>query len=99
MNVIEKTHVEDCFNGSAIWELLLSGPVSRPAIFSLGDGGDIQYFSHFARPFFKVRVDGLFDVKGIEGNNTLRVHLKAPGEYTLEHFIDRLKTTGSPAGQ
>ncbi len=81
MNVVERTHVEDCFNGSAIWELLLSGPVSRADIFSLGDGGDIQYFSHFARPFFKVRIRDLFDVKGIEGNNTLRVHLKAPGEY------------------
>lgn len=99
MNVVERTHIEDCFNGSAIWELLLSGPISKQAIFLLGDEGDIQYFSHFARPFFKIRVHGLFDAKGIEGNNTLRVHLKVPHQFSLEHFITRLAGIQATVGQ
>jgi hypothetical protein len=90
MEVIEIKHVEDCFDGSLIKELLLSQELNKDFIFALGKDGDIQYFSHFARPFFKIRVPDIYDLKGIEGNKTMRIHVKNPLKYSLDDFIQLL---------
>lgn len=91
MEVVEIKHVEDCFDGSLIKELLLSGVITKGFIFALGRGGDVQYFPHLARPFFKIRVAGRYDVKGIEGNKTMRIHLKNPNAYSLDAFIKEVR--------
>lgn len=91
MQVTDIKHVEDCFDGSMISELRLSKRITKELIFSLGQDGNIQYFSHFARPFFKIRVSGFYDVKGIEGNKTMRVHLKNPSRHSLKTFIENLE--------
>ena len=90
MKVVETRHMEDCFDGSLIKEILLAEKIIREQIFTLGEGGYIQYFPDFPRPFYKIRISGLYDIKGIEGNNTMRVHLKSPETFTLEKFIDLL---------
>lgn len=99
MKVIGIKHVEDCFDGSLIKELQLSEEITREFIFSLGKGGDIQYFAHFARPFFKIRMPGIYDVKGIEGNRTMRVHVKNPNEFSLDMFVESVGKTGSNTRQ
>ncbi len=91
MKVIEIKHVEDCFDGSLIKELLLSDVISQKHILALGNSGNLQYFDHFARPFFKIRSDDLFDIKGIEGNKTMRIHIKNPERYDLRDFIELLE--------
>lgn len=92
MNVAEVKHVEDCFDGSLVKELLLTDEISKEQIFAIGQDGDMQYFAHFEKPFFKIRVRGLFDLKGIEGNKSVRVHLKNPKEYSLDTFSGFLAT-------
>ena len=87
MKVIEIRHIEDCFDGSLIKELLFSEKISRNFIYALNKKGDIQYFAHFSRPFFKIRVNNIYDIKGIEGSNSVRIHLKNPANYTIEDFI------------
>lgn len=82
--------MEDCFDGSLIKEILLADNIIKEQIYTLGEGGYIQYFSDFPRPFYKIRISGLYDVKGIEGNNTMRVHLKSPETFPLEKFINLL---------
>jgi hypothetical protein len=80
MNILEMKHVEDCLNGSVIQEVLLSKEISAEFIQILGKEGSLQYFPHFARPFFKLRIEGKLNLKGIEGNTTLRVRLEVPVE-------------------
>jgi hypothetical protein len=91
MEVIEIKNIEDCFDGTSIKELLLSEDISRELIFALGKDGDIQYFPNFARPFFKIRVNGRFDIKGIEGDRTIRIHLKDTENCAFQHFINSLR--------
>ena len=91
MKVEEVKHVEDCFDGSLIKELLLSSEISKKLIFALGEDGKVQYFPHFAKPFFKIRVVGKYDLKGIEGNKTMRIHLKYPKKYSTNEFIKFLE--------
>ena len=57
-------------------------------IYALGRGENVQYFAHFARPFFKIRAPSIYDVKGIEGNKAMRIHLKYPNQYTLDDFLE-----------
>ncbi len=86
MEILEIKNVEDCFDGSLIKEILLASEITKDFIYSIGDECNIQYFDNFARPFFKIRKNGLFDLKGIEGNKTMRVHLKNPEKYSMEKF-------------
>lgn len=91
MYIIEIKNIEDCFDGSNIREVLLTFEVTKALIFALGEEGKLQYFGDFARPFFKIRVEDKYDLKGIEGNNTIRVHLKNPGDYSIDDFCDFLE--------
>ncbi len=92
MKVVDVKHVEDCFDGSLIKELLLDSEITKELIFALGEGGTVQYFGHFARPFFKIRVEGLYDLKGIEGSRTMRVHLKSLDRFTMDDMKVRIET-------
>ena len=96
MNVVAVRHVENCFDGSFIKELLLSDAVSERFIRALAQNGRLQYFPEFARPFYKVRAAGKFDVKGIGGNTAMRVHLKNPDDYSLDEFVGFIE--GLPNG-
>ena len=90
MEVIEVKHVEDCFDDSSIYELLLDADISKEWIFAVGEGGHVQYFDNFAKPFFKIRVDGMYDLKGIQGTRTIRVHLKSRQDFTLDDFLAKI---------
>ena len=87
MKVMEVRTIEDCFDQAMFRELVLDRPVSRDFIFHLGKYGDLEYFSEFPNPFFKVSSDARFTVKGIEGNNTLRLLLNGDIESNLRYFI------------
>jgi len=86
IKIIEEKHVEDCFDGSSIFELMLSEEITKELIFTLRRNGTMQYFDNFERPFFKIRVLHMYDIKGIEGNKTMRIHLKNPQKYSLDDF-------------
>ena len=92
MKVIDVKHVEDCFDGSLIKEILLDTDISKELIFRLGEGGKVRYYDNFARPFFKVSVEELYDLKGIEGNRTMRVHMKSQKKYTLDEFLVKIES-------
>ncbi|MGD8782163.1 MAG: hypothetical protein PVH88_24760 [Ignavibacteria bacterium] len=91
MKVINFKHVEDCFDGSVIKEILFDTDINKEFIFKLSEGGEIKYYDNFARPFFKIRFAELYDLKGIEGNRTIRIHIKSPSEYTFEDFLKKLE--------
>lgn len=88
MRVIGIKHVEDCFDGSFIKELCFDREISKEMVFFLGRGGDVQYFETFARPFFKIRIKSKYDLKGIVGNRTMRIHLKNPSPEAIGEFCD-----------
>lgn len=89
MIILELKQVEDCLDGSVIKELFLDKKVSAEFIQALGREGSLQYFPHFARPFFKLRIDGKLDLKGIEGNTTLRVRINPPVDENIS-FLTQL---------
>lgn len=76
MKIIEIRHIEDCFDGSFIKEIIFDQQIDNEFIKSLEDIGDLNYYQDFARPFFKVELKNVLSVKGVEGNYTIRVLVK-----------------------
>jgi hypothetical protein len=90
MNIEEIKHLEDCFDGSFIKEIMLSEPISRDFILYLGQEGTLQYFATFARPFFKIVKQRHYELKGVEGDQSIRILLKDDPEETLQHLKQRI---------
>jgi len=73
MKIAGVRHIEDCFDGSYIHEILFDADITSTFIQSLGTEGCLQYHRSFARPFFKAVFTDRFTLKGVEGNRTVRV--------------------------
>lgn len=73
MKIIDVRHIEDCFDGSFMYEILFDTDVAPAFIQSLGIEGQLQYFPSFTRPFFKAVFENRFTVKGVEGNRSVRI--------------------------
>ena len=73
MKIADVRHIEDCFDGSYIHEILFDDDIGPAFIQCLGTEGQLQYHRTFARPFFKAVFKDRFTLKGVEGNRTVRV--------------------------
>jgi hypothetical protein len=73
MKIAEIKHIEDCFDGSFIHEILFDAEITSEFIQSLATHGELHYYPSFARPFFRLVVPSQFTLKGVEGNRTVRV--------------------------
>jgi hypothetical protein len=80
MKMITEKPLEDCFTESLTREVDLDEPISEAFIRHLGRVGDLQYFPSFARPFFRVDIEGKCSISGIEGNRSMRVTLCHDGK-------------------
>ncbi len=87
MEIIDIKDLEDCFDGTFIKEVFFDKPTTKEFIDYLGRDGYLQYYSSFAKPFFKIETKGRYLLKGIEGNKHLRIVLfKKNLESSIEYF-------------
>ncbi len=91
MRIVNVRHIEDCFDGSFIKEILFDSIITKEFIFFLGEEGELQYLGKLKKPFFKIRVKGKYEFKGVQGNRTIRIILKNNPENSLKEFQDRIK--------
>ena len=73
MKIIGEKILEQCLDGTSVYEFLLEAPVSRDLIFFLKQFGEIEYYSTFARPFFRMVHPLKFTLKGVEGMNAVQL--------------------------
>lgn len=85
--ILQIKDIEDCFDGTYIKEIMFDAEMEKDLVFYLGRKGKIYYYEEFPRPFFKIHMKGEYDIKGIVGENTLRIHLTDPQNYGIEDFI------------
>ena len=77
MRVTGIRKVEDCFDGSSVFRYRFDGRWTREAIAGLEVLGRLAYYPDFPRPFFRVRTEAGFEVKGVEGEDNCRAILMA----------------------
>lgn len=92
MKIIEIRHIEDCFDGSYIKEIIFDQQIDYKFIESLKNIGDLAYYQDFARPFFKLELKNTLTIKGVEGNYTIRVLVK--NEKALNFLLTNLHKEG-----
>lgn len=73
MTIIQRQKVEDCFDGSGVWEYRFETAWTRADIDLLGPLGRLEYFGDFPRPLFRVHGPAGLQIKGVEGENSCRV--------------------------
>lgn len=103
MKIVESLMVRDCLDGSMFKDLVLDAPISRAFIRSLASLGDLEYFAHLPRPFFRLTHSGEFVLKGVQGNTRFQVmfvHNAAEWEERLRRHVAGLAhvADASPMG-
>ncbi len=73
MKVLASKTVEDCLNGVVRKEFRFNEPVTEEVIRLMGRLGNLDYYAHFPKPFYKITRKGQFIIKGVQGNDTCQV--------------------------
>ena len=93
MHVVRIKKIEDCFDGSFIKEFELDKKISKDFIITLGQGCCLEYFSDFARPFFRIEKKNEFQIKGVENNTTMQVIFnRRCSSLCVENLINLIQT-------
>jgi hypothetical protein len=73
MELINIKKVEDCFDGSVIFEYYFNEEVKEGHMKKLGNTGRLNYYPDFHRPFFKIITSDGLQIKGIIGDKSFQV--------------------------
>lgn len=71
-NIAKIVKLEDCFDGSSIFQYWFERVLESDSIHLLGSLGQLEYFPHFPRPFFRITTPQGLQVKGVEGQDHIR---------------------------
>jgi hypothetical protein len=75
MQLISMDKLEDCFDGSVVFQLTVSPSWTSSMIAALAQLGPLDYYAGFPRPFFRVRGPEGFEIRGVEGEDRCRLIL------------------------
>lgn len=80
MQIAEIKKVEDCFDGSVIFKYFFSDELDEDVMRKIGEGGKLQYYPDFPRPFFKIETSAGLQIKGILGDKDIEVVFPQTGK-------------------
>jgi hypothetical protein len=79
--------IEDCFDGSSVYGYHFDKAWDRDSIMELRELGELEYFSTFPKPFFRLIGQNGLQVKGVQGFENCRViYPKKEKEVVKQHF-------------
>ena len=88
--------IEDCLEGSNVRDILLDEPSTKEFIYYFEKIGKLLFFDELPKPMYKIIVKGKYTIKGIAGNNTMRVLLpdneSDESLQELKEFINNYET-------
>jgi len=94
MRIIGVKQLEDCFNGSSLYEIVFDESWNRASIKALSACGTLEYFPDFPRPFFRLLIQGGAQLKGVEGESICKSIVKAEQlELLSENLASALKAS------
>jgi len=90
MKLLRKERVEGCLPSAPEYRYQFSEPWRRQVIGRLRDLGELDYYADFPRPYFRVRLPGGEQIKGVEGESCCRVLFTRDDPAQREEFEGRL---------
>ena len=96
MELINIKKIEDCFDGSVIFEYFFNEEIKEKFMKKLSEKGKLDYYPEFPRPFFKIITSDGLQIKGIIGDASLQViypqtdkwEKKKAFEHQLRHHLN-----------
>lgn len=73
MKLVEARKLEDCIDGSMIFEFLFDGEIDEALMRRMAEGGELEFHPDFPRPFFRIRAVDSLQFRGILGDHGLEV--------------------------
>ena len=95
MKFVEIKKLDDCFDGSIVFEYSFNKQIDEMFMKILGQTGKLEYYPDFRRPFYKIMTDEGLQIKGIIGDNNFEItyplskkwEKKKSFETCLERFL------------
>lgn len=73
MKLLEIVKLEDCFDGSIIFEYFFSESISENFMRDISSTGELLYYPDFSKPFYKILTNDDIQIKGIIGENSFQI--------------------------
>ena len=90
MEIVAIKHLDCCLEGSLIKEFAFDEAITKDFIQSFADKGKLEYNSGSSKPSFRFEIADELNLKGVEGQNTLRIWFK--NAFVLREFYAILKS-------
>jgi len=93
MKVVKTKEISGCLF-EIVRELQVDSVLSKEDILYLAKAGKLEYYPEFSKPFFKIIVANKYQMKGVQGNDTIRVmfHDHDYDEH-LNHIIKHIESS------
>jgi hypothetical protein len=72
MKIVRTKEIDGCLD-EIVKEFQVDRLITTDDIFHFGKIGQLEYYPEMKKPFYKVKVKKKFHLKGIQGNDTIRV--------------------------
>lgn len=73
--LLDMRELESCLQRSEAKEVTLDGAVTEELMNRIAGNGELRYFPHFSRPYFRIDHPSAWVVQGIIGDRKLRIQL------------------------
>ncbi len=73
MKIVSSQKIEDCFDGSVIYEYIFDVVWDYKKLLVFKHFGELEYYKDFPRPFFRILNSSGLNIKGVGGGNSCRV--------------------------
>jgi hypothetical protein len=83
MKILEQRKLEDCIDGSQIFQYSFDMPWTEQRILSLKKLGRLDYFKDFPRPFFRLCGNRGLQLKGVGGGTACLIFFPRTGKEVL----------------
>jgi hypothetical protein len=74
MKLIDSKKLEDCFDGTTLFEYSFDEKIKESLIKKMGDMGRFFYYPDFLKPFYKIITSDDIQIKGIVEEKTMQVN-------------------------
>lgn len=91
--VVEVRPLEGCLESTPVVEYHLAEPVDETLMHRLAEGGRLQYFPRFPRPYFRIDAPARWVIQGVLAETHLRVTFSASvGDEAIEEVRCRIES-------
>jgi hypothetical protein len=84
MKLLKIIKLEDCFDGSIIFEYFFSENIAEEFMRDIGSTGELLYYPNFSKPFYKIFTNDDIQIKGIIGEKSFQIIFPSTNKTILQ---------------